>query len=878
MELVNYRGVQRSSVEFSQGLTVVEGPNEVGKSSLPEAFRNLRQYKSSSAARPVEQTKPVDRDAGPEVTVTLTAGPYWMKYRKRWLVRHLTELEIRHSEREGSATEHFTGLAAHDRFQEILEETVDVDLLNALDVAQGESLDQATLVDIRAMSASLDGLDQGEQGDVPGQDVDDESSELLGAVKKEYSLYFTGTGRPTKLVLEADRRVGDLEDQVQALQAEVDSVEYLADQHRETEQRLGELREELRKLAEEARSAEDRLEAAELVRSAAERAREELGRASESLKEAQRAKAERQELAKEVKLRREDVAELEEARAVSDELLYLLGSPVAEAQAALRAAKSRESDFRDDIQVAQIRLDARREYDRLEEWTRLLGQVADLDSKVRLSRAEAEAQSLTETQVQELVDLDQQLNVARIAAGAAAPKVTVERLGVSPVRVGDNQLATDETSSLAALTAVTVSVPGVVNVLVEPGETKQGQASIDSAEQELSEALRAAGVASLAEAHQKLETKLDAERRLGQFSSSMKLLLDGRDIDRLKDQIEEARASIPSGLDAKGLPELRELEHALVDLRRGIGPVEEEVHENEQLVEEMVEQQAAAREKASLLAEKHRGAAAELERAEAKLGVQREHLADDALEDQETRAVAELYLREKSATELDLRLENEDLLELTEAAAYAQSVVRTCEKRIRETQTRYDELSGKTQQAAGAGTYSQLEEMQTELEAARSERAALRSRALSAQLLHDTLVRYKQEAQERYVSPFRSAIEDLGRPLFGADFTVTVSSDLKVVSRTLNGRTIPFGSLSAGAREQIALLGRLACARLVAADGGAPVILDDAFGFADPDRLDAMNRILTEVAKSAQVVLLTCQPERFPKLGDASFVSLRSSR
>ncbi|MDN5772854.1 MAG: hypothetical protein L0H43_03610, partial [Brevibacterium aurantiacum] len=132
----------------------------------------------------------------------------------------------------------------------------------------------------------------------------------------------------------------------------------------------------------------------------------------------------------------------------------------------------------------------------------------------------------------------------------------------------------------------------------------------------------------------------------------------------------------------------------------------------------------------------------------------------------------------------------------------------------------------------------------------------------------------KEESQRKYVAPFKEQIERLGRLVFGQGLSVEVSEDLEIVSRTLNERTVPFESLSGGTKEQLALIGRLAVATLVDTDSGAPVVLDDAFGFADAERLNALNVILGTVGQSAQVILLTCQPDRFARLGGAKTVSL----
>ena len=54
IHLRNYRGIEDSRVEFGDGVTVVEGPNEVGKSSIHEAITHLRKTKRAHA-RPVSK-------------------------------------------------------------------------------------------------------------------------------------------------------------------------------------------------------------------------------------------------------------------------------------------------------------------------------------------------------------------------------------------------------------------------------------------------------------------------------------------------------------------------------------------------------------------------------------------------------------------------------------------------------------------------------------------------------------------------------------------------------------------------------------------------------------------------------------------------------
>ena len=79
----------------------------------------------------------------------------------------------------------------------------------------------------------------------------------------------------------------------------------------------------------------------------------------------------------------------------------------------------------------------------------------------------------------------------------------------------------------------------------------------------------------------------------------------------------------------------------------------------------------------------------------------------------------------------------------------------------------------------------------------------------------------------------------------------------------------PAAILSGGMREQLALLTRLAFARLLArgAQGAAPVILDDALVWSDDDRIERMFNALHRQARDLQILVLTCRQRAFERLG-----------
>jgi uncharacterized protein YhaN len=82
------------------------------------------------------------------------------------------------------------------------------------------------------------------------------------------------------------------------------------------------------------------------------------------------------------------------------------------------------------------------------------------------------------------------------------------------------------------------------------------------------------------------------------------------------------------------------------------------------------------------------------------------------------------------------------------------------------------------------------------------------------------------------------------------------------------GQEEDIGVLSGGTREQIALLVRLAFARLLSRTGRhAPVILDDALVYTDDDRIERMFDALHAQAADLQIIVFSCRQRAFRDLG-----------
>ena len=213
LRLRNYRGVADCDVRFSErGVTIVEGPNEVGKSSLAEALELAIEVPDSSQKAQIKSIKPVDRDEGPEVEITLSSGQYDLVYQKRWLRNPTTTLKV-----SSPLSERHTGREAHDRVQQILKETLDEQLWGALRIDQGTELTMPVF-DLPPMGRALD---RAAGGDLTTSREDT----LWDRISEEYGKYWTPTGQPRVAVKSSEGRVEEAQNDVDESDRKLEEIE-----------------------------------------------------------------------------------------------------------------------------------------------------------------------------------------------------------------------------------------------------------------------------------------------------------------------------------------------------------------------------------------------------------------------------------------------------------------------------------------------------------------------------------------------------------------------------------------------------------------------------------------------------------------------------
>ena len=199
--------------------------------------------------------------------------------------------------------------------------------------------------------------------------------------------------------------------------------------------------------------------------------------------------------------------------------------------------------------------------------------------------------------------------------------------------------------------------------------------------------------------------------------------------------------------------------------------------------------------------------------------------------------------------------------------AQAKAAVRAAEEQRHRLETRDAELGARIATRADEGVEERRDETAGRLEEAEARAAGYAAEARALTRLRAALATARTAARERYLAPVADELAPLlGLVLDGAELRLHPT---RLLPETLAraGVEEDLAQLSGGTREQIALLTRLAFARLLARSGRAtPVILDDALVFADDTRFARMLAAVGAVAADVQIIVLTCRERAFTDL------------
>ncbi len=871
LRLANYRGIDESEVRFGlKGLTIVEGPNETGKTSLSEAIRLLFDYLDSSKHSEVKAIKPITRDVGPEIELEAESGPYVFTYFKRFHKKPETTLTI-----TSPKPENHTGREAHERAEEILRETIDIDLWKALSIQQGEAVQQADLSKQTSLSAALD-IAAG------GHRANPREESLFDKVREEYGRYFTERGSEKKELQEVQKAQEELETEVASLEKQIQDLEKdivrAADLGRELE-RLKKQEEDLRGNVSEYTKSLDEIKGLETV---LETARLKLESAQKSEQATKRDKEVRQDLIDAVSKARKAHAELEESSTSSTASVKKAENDLEETQSDSTKAEAGRKE-------AELLLNLRRaDFDYFNNKLHL-EQLKE--RKDRIDRAREEAAMADELLASSRVDEDslktiqkaeRLLITAQAKLETGAPNVLLRGLANLDLQIDSEQttISKDEELSLSVSDRVRVTIPGSLQIEVTAGSSSSDLSKkVVEAKQKLDAACNVAGVSNADEARQSYDVRREAQQSVARQNEIEKENLR----DLTYEELERKVIGLGKGVPAYPAARIQEpkLSENLESAKKELRSAEAGLEKADEAWEEARTELDAARKVRDGLREQYQKVRVELDlkaeeliRVEDELARSRKITSDDDLELEHSKSTKLVHTEEENVKSAAIDLRDKEPDRVKALAETAKGSLGTVEKKREAAQKENTEVRTRLKVFGEEGLHEKFQAAQSHLNYVQQENTAMIRRASAAKFLYVTMKEERDKARRAYVAPLKEKIERLGRLVFNDSFEVEVTEDLSVASRAMNGSNVPFESLSGGTKEQISLISRLACAITVSKDGGASLIIDDALGYTDPERLKLMGAVLAKAGKECQIIILTCVPERYSNVGEATVVRL----
>ena len=864
---------------IKDGLNVVVGPNEMGKSTLLDALRAVLFEKYNSKARSITSLQNDRNQAAPVVQLDfeLDDGVYCIT--KRFVKKPYARLSCPDGRiLEGDTAENtLRDLLAFHEPGKTGAKPETLGMWNVLWVQQGQSFGALDLPNSAqsnlhiALESEVGNVLGGRRGRALPKTLADQLGELVTPA----------TGRPRGEYKELIDRDKDIKEELESLSVRRQDLTQTLNDLEDAQDALNRL-----SLAERDEADEKELRAArQRQRKLAEfearvaAAGTELKLGIRNLDQAKQATVSRQQLKDDIESEKHSLNEadnrLKEMRKQEKKAWSQLQDLVTEmrkSEAAVTNADEAVTRLRRLVTAVERRA-------RVDEFQRRHHKAEAAEERRREAQQDAAAILVTDEAIGAIRNAAKKCENTRNRLSAAATLISFEMTpeGLSGLDVDGKPLTTDQ-PSLQIVEPATITIPERGKITIEPAiddRDKLLRQSRDS-ENKLRELLERVGANTVSEAED-------------QHAKRQKLV---QDEELARQEVElHAPATDEYGAGAQALFDYieglrRVLKREMCDLELRKLPTHLEAEDGLRAAEEQADEARStlAATRAALggpenalktlqtelgtLQGRNDESKDRLEKLQKQLAQEVEERSDDELDEAIEEARAALLEQETVVSGLEAQRTDETLPQLDARISRLERVVkdkRDKRSRIRET---IAGLKSRVVSDEGIGLDEMIEQKCREMELCDVARQRLEREVKVLSLLLSTLRQAERSAKERYLSPVLKRVRPYLRLLFPrADIQIDENLHITGVVRE-TGHEEPFDHLSMGTQEQIAVLVRLAFAEmLVEQSRPAAVVLDDALVFSDDSRMSRMFDILNMAAHNVQVIIFTCREQLFEELG-----------
>lgn len=552
------------------------------------------------------------------------------------------------------------------------------------------------------------------------------------------------------------------------------------------------------------------------------------------------------------------LAEAETAQARAQATRMAADADATAADADLRAAEAAAAAARAALDAARKDARARDAAGRLSELTARLARAEDARRRAEDKTAEARALAVPAATFDALDALERRIAGLRAARDAATATIAIAYAPGAEGRVRcDGQALAAGTHPVPGPLAL--DLDGIGRITVSPGRHAGADpaAGLAAAETERHAMLAALGADSLVALRAREVRAAEARQAAGAAGAELAALApDGLDALRLR--IGELQAlAAPAGAEPAD-PEAAEA---------ALAPAEDRLRAARSAQQTARACFDTARDAALTATHSLERAREALAAVEAALGpADGRETARAALDTAARTAAAELAAAR--ATAAHLRADAPDLASVEAAATRAATAVTRARDEAGALDREIAELTGRIAARADEAIEERHEELRGRLAAARTRLAHVEAEVAALTRLRRALDEARRTAREQYFGPVMAELRPLLALLLDEASITFDDATLLPAALARAGQEEEVDRLSGGLREQLAVLTRLAFARLLARGGQpVPVILDDALVWSDDARIERMFDALHRQARDLQIIVLTCRQRAFEGLG-----------
>ena len=857
--------------ELSDGLNLVVGPNELGKSTLLDALRAVLFERYSSRAQPIVALQNDRSGAAPVVELVFEVSGAEYTLTKRFVRSAFARLQCP----DGTLLE---ADAAENELRNLLgfaeagnrgATPESLGMWGVLWVLQGQSFGRPDLP--ASALASLSAGLESEVGTVLGgrrgrelpQVIQDQRGELVTAVRRQPRGAYK-----------------DTLDDVSGLHQRLSHQQQQKLQMSETLEQLATTTARLVRLEDGSQDRIDQKELTEVQEQLGEvmrhdlqlnAAHSELQNRQSQLGQTERAQAERASRRAELKADQEKLRQdterlegLQQHQRESSASLDELRQAATDAEAAVEAAIQSEARWRRILD----------RINRSAELNDLLRQQSDVEAaqeRLTDARRQSEQIKVTDESLQRIRQATDTAEQAKARLSVAATRITFDIPRDRLVGIeADGVPLTDPPRTVEAVEPVAITIPERGRILIEPAVADRDQLlrAEREAKAELDAALIEVEAKTLAEAQVLRDQRRDLEVTADAAGRELERIAPHDGAAALQPRIDELRRTL-EGLSADEDAPQKEhveatLESAQTELQKARGDervareaVDEKARAVSDLMVELRTLQNTVDSQTELVDKRDESLQSDAEGVpDQQLAEAYEAAAQAVTEQKQTVSLLEAERPASARTQLEARISR--LQAAIEQRETTRVELRIEGGRLRERIEVHD--------SAGIDEAIEHTEHELELSTQRCERFEREVRVLD--LLAETLRTAESDARERYLAPVVNRIHPYLQMLF-PDAEICIGEDLYVTGMSRHaGYEESFDHLSMGTQEQIAVLVRLAFAEMLI-DQGAPaaVVLDDALVFSDDQRMRLMFDILSHAAQRVQILVFTCREQLFEGLG-----------